>query len=253
MTPKSKGMGGEYEMIAILQARIDAVCLKYGYRQVRLERNLEQSRARVGNGNGSDIVGLDWMAAEVKRREQEGASIVDVWWAQTKAAAMGIVRGEKGGNTMALVREPILFYRKNRLPWEVRMYGALTPYSGCVLKAPVDVSLPNFLVYFDEKVRHEFEMESKDRGERNAARVRMIRREANGRVEMLEGLEDELDAEFTEVRESGNEGGNRALGSHPANSTDPIRPFPHAIITYQIPEPLPIPPPIPGTPKKPWE
>jgi len=71
-----------------------------GLEPPELERNLMQSRL-----GGYDIVGLDWLALEVKRQEQ---AAVGTWWRQT-------VRQASEGQV------PFLMWRQNRRPWRFRV------------------------------------------------------------------------------------------------------------------------------------
>src|SRR5699024_4186713 len=61
-----------------------------------VERNLMQTAK-----GGYDLVGVDWLAVEVKRQETLN---VNGWWKQTLEQA-------SEGQT------PVLLYRKNRQPW----------------------------------------------------------------------------------------------------------------------------------------
>ena len=63
---------------------------------VEVVRNLEQTR-----GGGYDLVGIDFLAIEVKRQE---TLCLPAWWRQTLKQA---------GND----KIPVLVYRQNRKPW----------------------------------------------------------------------------------------------------------------------------------------
>lgn len=231
MNPKAKGAGGEYEVIEILQRVVDKVCLALGFAQVRLQRNLEQTRFRNsaegrGLGNGSDVVGLEWMACEVKRVEQDTQGAKDAWWTQCKLAAMG-------GDGKTMVREPILFSRKNNRAWEVRLYGVLTASDRQRLRCPVDVSLPNFLVYFEERVKHEMQRKH------------------------LSRVVDEPEWEVQEIEDLG-PGASLSTGNS-APST-PKMPHQRSILPHQVGDECSEMPHQPGKmlhssppPKKPWE
>ena len=56
-------------------------------------------------GGGYDLVGIPFLALEVKRQEKLS---MGVWWRQT-------LRQTKQGQT------PVLFYRQSRKPWEIRV------------------------------------------------------------------------------------------------------------------------------------
>lgn len=233
VSPKAKGMNGEYEVIGILQTVCDKVCLQYGYGRITLERNLEQVRY-----GGSDINGLDWAAIEVKRREND--SDVEGWWRQTKFAAT-----DERGN---LVRFPILFSRKNRSPWKVRMYVGAMLNEREVVRMPGDISLPNFLIFFEEMVRRKKEEESQMIRHLNAKRVDAIRRDStNGTREYHDAVHDLKESTIVEY------GAERIP---PRQLSDPnYIPDPN-LIPYQTPR-IQIPEAIPrdprNEPKKPWE
>ena len=95
-SPKQKGSGGEYEIIALLTLWAQAVGVP-----LKLERNLEQVRY-----GGSDINGVTGLEIEVKRVENGS---VPAFWAQVSKAAA------KTGKT------PMLAHRKNRQPWKFRV------------------------------------------------------------------------------------------------------------------------------------
>lgn len=102
-----KGKRGEREVVAMLQPIVDKVYAEFegmvdartGHviRGVRLQRNTLQSDA-----GGFDIVGLEWLALEVKYQETLN---VEAWWRQTCGQA-------KEGQL------PVLLYRKSRVEWK---------------------------------------------------------------------------------------------------------------------------------------
>lgn len=159
---RQKGMGGEYEVRDMLQAVVDEVYREFNEKErLRLpdekppklldipvlKRNLEQTRE-----GGSDIIGLDWAAIEVKRQETEK---VEQWWRQTKAAA--VLLDEEGNVVPGEYRkEPILIWRKNHMPWEARMLGYLAVAGDTKngrVRSSVDINLPAFLAYFKLRVQ----------------------------------------------------------------------------------------------------
>jgi hypothetical protein len=103
---RSKGISGEREIIDHLQPVVNELFQVFGREPPRLQRNTLQSD--VG---GCDIVGLDWLSMEVKFYKELIPSNIAKWWEQTLRQA-----GPK---------VPILFYRKNRGDWHVRMEGVL--------------------------------------------------------------------------------------------------------------------------------
>ena len=83
---KNKGANAEREVAAIILAATG----------VEVKRNLEQTR-----GGGYDLVGIDWLAIEVKRQEKLA---LPAWWRQTLA------QSEPD-------KIPCLVYRQNRKAW----------------------------------------------------------------------------------------------------------------------------------------
>ena len=95
-----KGQTGEREAIRLVQTWADAVCAAAGKPTVVLSRNLVQSRE-----GGRDVVGIDWLALEIKRHEKLAVS---TWWRQaTRQAGPG--------------QTAVLMYRQNRTPWRFRV------------------------------------------------------------------------------------------------------------------------------------
>lgn len=129
---RSKGQRGEREVIGLLQPVVIKVYGSLGLEPPKLERNLMQT-AR----GGYDILGLEWLALEVKRHE---TLAVESWWQQCLRQA----RQDQ---------DPVLLYRKNRCPWRVRMYGYLLPGGG--LPLPVDIALDGFLSYVQGRLERE--------------------------------------------------------------------------------------------------
>jgi hypothetical protein len=124
-----KGKRCERAVVGLLQPIVDTVYMEAGYSEEntpKLERNLMQSMK-----GGHDIVGLEWMALEVKC--QETLHLKD-WWSQAKRQA--------GPNML-----PILIYKQNRVKWRVVMFGVLQSDKSRV-KCPVDIALETFLVWF---------------------------------------------------------------------------------------------------------
>jgi hypothetical protein len=138
---RNKGQRGEREVIAVLQPIVNRVYLKYSFEPPLLKRNLLQTRE-----GGFDIMGLEWMALEVKYQEHEN---VNGWWRQTcKQAGTDLVgkpltaisddelvtiemirSGRKVKITGRLmsdqIRIPILFYRSNHEQWRICMISRL--------------------------------------------------------------------------------------------------------------------------------
>lgn len=128
----NKGKRGEREVIKVLQPIVDEVYAKHELEAPILQRNTLQS-----DRGGFDIVGLEWMALEVKFQEQLS---VNTWWKQTLRQARP--------NQL-----PVLFYRKSRMKWNVvtTLY-----YPNAIGAEPVmteaTVSLESFLEYFKRRL-----------------------------------------------------------------------------------------------------
>lgn len=130
---RAKGQRGERAVADMLNTVMARVCDQVGCGPVRLTRNLVQAR----NG-GHDLVGIDWAAIEVKWYA-EIKSHLPRWWAQT-------LRQAEEANA-----EPILIYKANGSRWHVRMFGRLEIEPGRRLRVPVDISLDDFLAWFEKR------------------------------------------------------------------------------------------------------
>jgi hypothetical protein len=133
---REKGGRGEREVYKILQPIVDECYTARGLAPPLMQRNSNQSRA-----GGYDIVGLDWMALEVKRQEKLA---IPAWWDQTL-------------NQCGDDQEPVLFYRKNRRKWQVIMLIDVHPEH---LTCAATLSLENFLVYFRVRIDEELDKEA---------------------------------------------------------------------------------------------
>lgn len=92
---KRKGAVGEREAIKVLTAWLTPVA----------DMTFSRNHSQVASG-GYDVLGLDWLAIEVKRHETEN---LGAWWRQTVANA-SVETGQL----------PFLMYRRNRQPWRVK-------------------------------------------------------------------------------------------------------------------------------------
>lgn len=155
---RSKGQRGEREVIKLLQPIINkayeeaiAAGIVDGNRELPvLERNLMQTAK-----GGFDIVGLKWLALEVKYQETDH---LNQWWEQTLEQAKGRSVPSSDGPKIVGARIPILIYRKNNVKWNVMMYGSLLLSPGdkkTSVRAPVIVPLDTFLTWFYHKIRLE--------------------------------------------------------------------------------------------------
>lgn len=131
---KTKGANAEREVVKILQPIVDAVYASVGLESPTIKRNLEQTR-----GGGYDLVGVDWLALEIKRQEQLS---IEAWWRQT-------VKQTKPGQT------PVLMYRQNNKKWRVVTMVALRTQPSKAISVRAEISLDDFLVYFKKKVEYD--------------------------------------------------------------------------------------------------
>lgn len=125
---RSKGKRGEREVInKILQPIVIKEYCKRGLKAPLIARNLQQS-----DKGGYDIIGLSWLAIEVKFVEKEN---IPSWWAQTL-------------NQCGKGQIPILLYRKSRAKWRAVTRGFLPSFDGNgktkVFAMPVDVAIEPF-------------------------------------------------------------------------------------------------------------
>jgi hypothetical protein len=107
---RAKGQNGEREAIRLIESWAAPVAATAGIQPPELSRNLVQSRS-----GGYDVVGIDWLALEVKRHENLQVS---QWWKQAVRQA--------GAEQL-----PLLMYRQNRTPWRFRALITAAHYSPC--------------------------------------------------------------------------------------------------------------------------
>ena len=134
---RNKGQRGEREVIALLQPVIDKAYGEAGMEAPVLKRNLMQTQ-----DGGFDIVGLNWMALEVKYQEAENLT---AWWAQATRQAM--VKG-------TLVKDPVLIWRKNGAKWRVKMLAPVAIGDRVKVRMPVVISVEDFLVWLYYRLKN---------------------------------------------------------------------------------------------------
>tara|TARA_Y100000296_G_scaffold72828_2_gene89630 strand:+ start:478 stop:924 length:447 start_codon:yes stop_codon:yes gene_type:complete len=123
---KAKGAAGELEAARLLVSWAQGIMPGATF-----TRNLEQVR-----GGGHDLLGLEWLAIEVKRQE---ALSVSSWWGQTVRQADAV-----GGI-------PFLMWRQNRKKWQFRVrivaahYG---PHGSGTQPLDVDLDLDQAKAWF---------------------------------------------------------------------------------------------------------
>jgi hypothetical protein len=131
---KNKGANAEREVAKILQPVVDKVYASFDLESPAMKRNLEQTR-----GGGYDLVGVDWLALEIKRQEQLS---VNTWWKQTLSQA----------NEDQI---PVLIYRQNKQKWKVIMMGGVKVAPRKWKMVRMEVALEPFLRWFELKLKEE--------------------------------------------------------------------------------------------------
>lgn len=129
---RDKGQRGEREFACLIQEWSAPVIALVGNAEaIELRRNLMQSRE-----GGHDLVGIPWLAVEVKRQENLA---LPAWWRQT------VEQAERVGAI------PFLAYRQNRCPWRFRLrlvsahYG---PAGGGTQPLVVDLDTESACLWF---------------------------------------------------------------------------------------------------------
>jgi len=107
-------------------------------------------RPRTTRCAGQDITGLEWLSLEVKHRE---TLQVDKWWEQTTEQAK-----RRNGEGVT----PVLIYKRNHVPWRVRMPG----YASSEVQHPciVDISFEDFQYWFYHRAVKAYSEECDHRG-----------------------------------------------------------------------------------------
>lgn len=147
---RAKGQRGEREVLHLIQSAINEVYSAAGLALVdmpKIERNLMQSMK-----GGHDLIGLDWIALEVKRVENQTPSNILSWWEQCKRQASAEVGGRE--------REPVLFFRSSATVWSVRMFGYLMCADGARVRTPVDIGIEAFLPWFKRELMNDLRVVS---------------------------------------------------------------------------------------------
>lgn len=141
---RSKGIRGEQAITKMLQVVVDKVYLAMSHLEPanftetpQLQRNTLQS-----DGGGYDIVGIDFLALEVKNA---ATLSLDAWWKQTTQQC-----GEE--------QEPVLIYKAGRGTWRVQMMGEIpVGYDDQVgerkVTCKVDISEDTFLIWFEARLK----------------------------------------------------------------------------------------------------
>lgn len=125
---RNKGKRAEREVVQLLQPIVDKV-----YSELKKEPPILQRNTLQSDRGGFDLVGIEFLAIEVKMQEQFS---LETWWMQTLKQA----RHDQ---------LPVLFFRKSRVPWKVMTQVHLPlPEDGRYL-ARVELTKDEFLGYFE--------------------------------------------------------------------------------------------------------
>lgn len=132
-----KGKQAERDVVKILQD-----CVDTAYRGIDPDDvpRIQRSGYTQSDGGGSDIMGLPWLACEVKFHKKAQPA---VWWKQAEGQA-------RKGQT------PVLIYKANFKGWRVRMRGGCGEddvWSACI----VDIELQDFRNWFISRLIAEIE------------------------------------------------------------------------------------------------
>lgn len=123
LNARTKGQDGEREVIKLLLPIVREVLGP----NASMSRNLEQYQK-----GGHDIVGIPWLAIEVKRQEE---LMIEDWWRQT-------LRQTSGPEVV-----PLLIFRQNRKRWRVMTWGQVGE-----LTCRVEITLDDFLLFFRKEL-----------------------------------------------------------------------------------------------------
>jgi len=148
----AKGKTAERELLAMLRPLVERAyetMAKHGYNvgpPPRLQRNTLQA-----DKGGADAIGLPWLALEIKNCEVQP---LHKWWQQCVKQAEDMVLFSKYDSLDRVV--PVLIYKRNSVPWRVRMRGQLPVDSGPNhVHAIIDTDLPTFLQWFERRCMYE--------------------------------------------------------------------------------------------------
>ena len=130
---QSKGARGEREIVQLLQPVVTRIYSEAGLEVPDLQRNTIQS-----DKGGYDIVGLNWLAIEVKRCETLN---LNSWTEQC-------LRQAKSGQT------PVLFFKQNHQKWRVMMHSILVTGGASNLKVWGEIKMDDFVLYFSYRLQH---------------------------------------------------------------------------------------------------
>lgn len=142
---RNKGKRAEREVINALQPAVNSVYaeLQQQFGWFRNEPPVLQRNTLQSHLGGFDVVGLEWLALEVKHHAKV-TGMLGMWWRQCVEQAQA-ARGEQ--------RLPVLVYRGNNEPWRVRMPAQVA--TGYIDNNGKDYCVPIVVdVVFDEWVKY---------------------------------------------------------------------------------------------------
>lgn len=151
---RSKGKRGERDAInKVLQPLVSKVYQRHGLVPPVVARNLQQWDA-----GGYDIIGLDWLACEVKFCEKFN---LKKWWSQTLSQT-------KHGQV------PLLLFRKSRGQFSAMTWGMMPTFVPSsrveVMKLPVILNLSDFNYWFENEIDLRLKYEILRNNARNAVK-----------------------------------------------------------------------------------
>lgn len=139
---RAKGQTGEREVATMLNDIVERILNERGQ---SLEKPLIQRNQNQSAVGGDDLSNTFDFAIEIKRHEKDGPGEVAKWWAQcVKSAA-------------EQQKTPVLMYRKNRRPWQIRMPGMVYTDDGVQCFESfgiVECSIEQFNELFEKVARH---------------------------------------------------------------------------------------------------
>jgi|TARA_R110000764_G_scaffold1960_2_gene8550 hypothetical protein len=135
---RTKGANGERQVVHLLQPIINEEYELAGLAPPLLQRNQMQSHQ-----GGYDLVGIDWIALEVKFYKEVTEAHITKWWKQCWDQA---TNGEM----------PVLIYRQNKGKWKVRMNVALQlGESSKQIVTPAIITVDAFTHWFRYRIKAE--------------------------------------------------------------------------------------------------
>lgn len=131
---RDKGGRGEREAITVLQPIVDKVTEELGQPQFLLERNTKQRFAP----KQYDLIGVPWVALEIKRHES--LSGIEGWWRQVQEAT------NKNQTS-------VLMYRQNHQKWKFRIRVPVRVTDNVFVHMTVTTDTESFLCWFEQLLR----------------------------------------------------------------------------------------------------